>query len=125
MLAEQTAKATEQIGKYVAGIQSATGDSVADIKEIGSTISRIADIAALISGAVEEQNSATRDIATNAEHAAQGTYRVASSITDVNKATVETSSVSTQVLASAKSLAVQGIRLTDEVDQFLNSIRVA
>jgi methyl-accepting chemotaxis protein len=125
MLAAQTAKATEEISDYIGGIQAATNDSVATIKEIGSTIGRMAEIAAAITGAVEEQDAATQEIASNAEQAAEGASHVAKNIGDVNKATVETSSASTQVLASAKSLALQSVRLTDEVDNFLNSIRVA
>jgi predicted MPP superfamily phosphohydrolase len=125
MLAAQTAKATEEIGDHVVGIQAATGDSVATIKEIGSTIGRIAEFATAISGAVEEQNSVAQEIAENAEQAAKGTSLVANNIGEVTKATVEASSVSHQVLASAKSLAARSVELTGEVDAFLASIRVA
>ena len=124
-LAAQTAEATDEISDHIAGIQAATSDSIATIKEIGSTIGRIAEIASAIARAVEEQNAATQEIASNAEQAAESTQHVTQNISEVNKATGETSSASKQVLASAKSLATQSVRLTGEVDEFLNSIRVA
>ena len=69
-LASQTAKATEEIGTQVAGMQAATNESVAAIKEIGGTIGRISEIATMIAAAVEEQDSVTKDIARNVEQAA-------------------------------------------------------
>src|SRR3977135_1691679 len=104
-LAAQTAKATEEISTQIAGMQTATQDSVAAIKEIGGTIGRISDIASTIAAAVEEQGTATTEIARNVGEAAKGTTQVATSITDVNRGAGETGSASAQVLASAPSLA--------------------
>ncbi|MGZ8391172.1 MAG: methyl-accepting chemotaxis protein, partial [Rhodoplanes sp.] len=104
-LAAQTAKATGEIGAQISGMQTATHDSVAAIKEIGGTIGRIAEIASTIAAAVEEQGAATQEIARNVTQAAQGTNEVATHITDVNRGAAETGSASTQVLSSAQSLA--------------------
>ena len=70
-LAAQTAKATEEIGTQIAGMQAATEESVAAIKEIGGTIGRISEIASTIAAAVEEQGAATQEIARNVQQAAQ------------------------------------------------------
>ena len=124
-LASQTAKATEEISTQIAGMQTATQDSVAAIKEIGSTIERISEIAASIAEAVEQQGAATSEIASNVNQAARGTSEVATNITDVNRGASETGSASTQVLASAQSLARESNVLKGEVRQFLATVRAA
>ena len=83
-LAAQTAKATDEISHQITGIQAATHDSVGAIKEIGATITRIADIASTIAATVEEQGAATAEIARNVGEAAKGTAEVADKITQVN-----------------------------------------
>jgi methyl-accepting chemotaxis protein len=124
-LASQTAKATEEISAQIAGMQTATQDSVAAIKEIGGTIGRISDIASTIAAAVEEQGAATNEIARNVGEAAKGTTQVATSITDVNRGAGETGSASAQVLASAQSLSAESHHLRVEVDKFLSTVRAA
>jgi methyl-accepting chemotaxis protein len=124
-LAAQTAKATDEIGTQIAGMQTATQDSVAAIKEIGATIGRISDIAATIATAVEEQGAATSEIARNVHQAAQGTAQVAGNIGEVNKGAAETGSASAQVLCSAKALSTEGGKLKLEVDKFLATVRAA
>ncbi len=71
-LAEQTAKATDEISQQISDIQSATKDSVAAIKEIGATIRRISEIAAAISTSVEQQGSATQEISRNVQRTRRG-----------------------------------------------------
>jgi methyl-accepting chemotaxis protein len=124
-LATQTAKATDEIGAHIRGMQSATQESVAAIKEIGGTIGRISEIAASIAAAVEEQGAATQEISRNVQQAAQGTTKVASNITDVNRGASETGSASAQVLGSAKSLANESNRLKLEMVKFLDTVRAA
>jgi methyl-accepting chemotaxis protein len=124
-LASQTAKATDEIGTQIAGMQTATQDSVAAIKEIGGTIGRISEIAATIAAAVEEQGAATQEIARNVGEAAKGTQQVASNITDVNRGASETGSASSQVLSSAQSLSSESNHLKLEVDKFLMTVRAA
>jgi methyl-accepting chemotaxis protein len=124
-LASQTAKATDEIGTQIAGMQAATQDSVAAIKEIGGTIGRISEIASTIAAAVEEQGAATQEIARNVGEAAKGTQQVAANITDVNRGAGETGSASAQVLSSAQSLSHESNHLKSEVDKFLMTVRAA
>ena len=124
-LAAQTAKATGDIGTQISGMQMATVDSVAAIKEIGGTINRISHIASTIAAAVEEQGAATQEIARNVQNAAKGTAQVATHIVDVNHGAGETGSASSQVLGSAHSLASESNRLKVEVQKFLQRVRAA
>jgi methyl-accepting chemotaxis protein len=124
-LAEQTAKATGEIGEHITGIQSATGDSVAAIKQIGHTIGKMSEIASTIASAVEEQGAATQEISRNIQQAAQGTQEVSSIIADVQRGASETGSASSQVLSAAQSLSGESHRLKSEVSKFLDSIRAA
>jgi methyl-accepting chemotaxis protein len=124
-LAEQTAKATGEISQQITDIQSATQDSVVAIKEIGTTIGRISEIASTIAAAVEEQGAATREISRNVQRAAQGTTEVASNITDVQRGASETGSASSQVLSAAQSLSHESNRLEREVGKFLGTVRAA
>ena len=124
-LAEQTAKATGEIGQQITSIQTATQESVAAIKEISATIGRISEISSTIASAVEEQGAATQEISRNVQQAAQGTQQVASNITDVQRGANETGSASSQVLAAAQSLSSESNRLKLEVGKFLSSVRAA
>jgi len=124
-LATQTAKATEEIGRQISGMQAATNESVAAIKEISGTIGRISEISTAIAAAVEEQGAATGEIARNVQQAAAGTTQVASNITEVNRGAVETGSASGQVLTSARSLSSESNHLKSEVKNFLSTIRAA
>jgi aerotaxis receptor len=124
-LAEQTAKATGEIGLQITGIQAATQDSVGAIKEIGDTIGRMSEISSTIAAAVEEQGAATQEISRNIQHASQGTSQVSANITEVQRGASETGSASSQVLSAAQSLAVESNRLKLEVGKFLDSVRAA
>ncbi|MFY9692967.1 MAG: HAMP domain-containing methyl-accepting chemotaxis protein [Xanthobacteraceae bacterium] len=124
-LAAQTAKATGEIGLQIAGVQAATQDSVVSIKEIGDTIGRIADIAAVITDAVELQEATTRDIAANLQAATGSAANVAANIAEVNDSAGGITSASTQILASAKSLSQEGNRLSIEMEKLLAAICAA
>lgn len=124
-LAEQTAKATGEIGQQIAGIQAATRESVSAINEIGQTIGRMSEIASTIASAVEQQGAATQEISRNVQQAAQGTQHVSMNIGDVQRGAVETGSASAQVLSSAQTLAQDSDRLRTEVANFLHSVRTA
>jgi methyl-accepting chemotaxis protein len=124
-LATQTSKATSEISAQIAGMQVATQDSVAAIKQIGSTIGRISEIASTIAASVEQQGGATQEIVQNVQEAAKSTSQVAANIVEVNKGAYETSSASSQVLASAQSLSGESNRLKLEVDRFLETVRAA
>jgi methyl-accepting chemotaxis protein len=124
-LAEQTAKATGEIGQQIAGIQAATQDSVNAIREISGTIERLSEISSTIAAAVEEQGAATQEISRNVQQAAQGTQQVSSNIIDVQRGAGETGSASSQVLSAAQSLSRDSNRLKLEVGEFLNTVRAA
>jgi methyl-accepting chemotaxis protein len=124
-LAEQTAKATGEIGQQITSIQGATQESVNAIQAISGTIERLSEIASTIAAAVEEQGAATQEISRNVQQAAQGTQQVSSNITDVQRGASETGSASSQVLSAAQSLSSDSNRLKLEVSKFLDSVRAA
>ncbi|WP_426535208.1 methyl-accepting chemotaxis protein [Bradyrhizobium sp. McL0615] len=124
-LAEQTAKATGEIGQQITSIQGATQESVDAIQAISGTIERLSEIASTIAAAVEEQGAATQEISRNVQQAAQGTQQVSSNITDVQRGASETGSASSQVLSAAQSLSSDSNRLKLEVGKFLDSVRAA
>ncbi len=124
-LAEQTAKATGEIGQQISGIQSATLESVGAIKDISGTIEKLSEISSAIAAAVEEQGAATQEISRNVQQASQGTQQVSSNITDVQRGATETGSASSQVLSSAQLLSSDSNRLKLEVGKFLNTVRAA
>jgi methyl-accepting chemotaxis protein len=124
-LAEQTAKATGEIGQQISGIQTATQESVGAIKDISSTIEKLSEISSAIAAAVEEQGAATQEISRNVRQASQGTQQVSSNITDVQRGATETGSASSQVLSSAQLLSSDSNRLKLEVGKFVNTVRAA
>lgn len=124
-LAEQTAKATGEIGQQITSIQGATDESVAAIRQISGTIERLSEISSTIAAAVEEQGAATQEISRNVQQAAQGTHEVSSNITHVQQGASETGSASSQLLSAAQSLSQDSNRLRLEVGKFLSSVRAA
>ncbi|WLB52231.1 HAMP domain-containing methyl-accepting chemotaxis protein [Bradyrhizobium japonicum] len=124
-LAEQTAKATGEIGQQISSIQAATEQSVGSIREISGTIERLSEISSAVAAAVEEQGAATQDISRNVQQAAHGTQRVSTNIGDVQRGASETGSASSQVLSAARSLSSDSNRLKQEVAKFLNSVHAA
>jgi methyl-accepting chemotaxis protein len=124
-LAEQTAKATGEIGQQISAIQAATEQSVGAITHISTTIQSLSEIAATIAAAVEEQGAATQEIARNVQQAAGGTQEVSSRITDVQQGAAATGAASSQLLAAAQSLSSDSSRLQREVGRFLESVRAA
>jgi methyl-accepting chemotaxis protein len=124
-LASQTAKATDEISSHIAGMQGATQESVAAIKEIGGTIAQISTIASTIASAVQEQGSATQEIARSVQTVAQGTHKAAANIMEVNRGAAETGAASGNVLDSARTLSTESTRLREELDRFMANIRAA
>jgi len=124
-LAEQTAKATGEIGQQISSIQAATQESVGAIREISGTIEKLSEISSTIAAAVEEQGAATQEISRNVQQAAQGNNEVTSRITDVQRGAGETGAASSQVHSSAKWLSSESSRLKLEVGNFLNAVRAA
>ena len=124
-LANQTAKATEEISTKIAEIQSATADSVEAIKTITETIERISGIATTIAAAVEEQGAATKEIARNVGEAAKGAEDVSANILGVTEATGETRKAASQVLSAAQGLNAESENLRSQIGGFLTRIRAA
>ncbi|MGH7123816.1 MAG: methyl-accepting chemotaxis protein, partial [Stellaceae bacterium] len=124
-LANQTAKATEEISSQISEIQGATGETVAAIEAIGSTITQVNEISSAIASAVQEQSAATQEIAGNVQQASKGTAEISQNIAGVTQAAGETGTASTQVLGAANGLSEQAEKLRAEVDDFLAKIRAA
>ena len=124
-LAQQTAKATDEIGLQIKGIQAATQESVDAIGEISGTIEKLSEVSSAIAAAVEEQGAATQEISRNVQQAAEGTQQVSSHITDVQRGASETGLASSQVLSAAQLLAGESDRLKSQVDKFLSAVRAA
>ena len=124
-LANQTAKATEEISSQISEIQSATGETVSAIEVIGQTIAHVNEIASAIASAVQEQSAATQEIAGNVQQASKGTAEITRNIAGVTQAASETGAASSQVLSSATELSQQAEKLRGEVESFLGKIRAA
>jgi len=124
-LANQTAKATEEIGSQIGGIQTATLEAVAAIEDIAKTIAKIDEVNSGIASAVEEQGAATQEIARNVEQAAAGTQEVSSNIGGVSQAANDTGAAAAQIRNAASELSEQSERLRGEVDKFLSDVRAA
>ncbi len=122
-LANQTAKATEEITGQISAVQAATRDAVGAIGAIATTIGQINDIAGSIAASVEEQGAATQEIARNVQQAAVGTQEVTSTISRVNTAAAETGGAARQVLDAASELSRNSTRLETQVDTFVHHIR--
>ena len=124
-LANQTAKATDEIRAQIAAIQSETNAAVVAIRNISTTILEVNEISSSIAAAVEEQTAATQEITRNVQQAASGTQDVSRNIEGVSKAVEKSGSTATDVLAAADDLAEQSQTLRREVDQFLMTVRAA
>ena len=124
-LANQTAKATDEIGTQIAGIQAATQEAVSAIESITKTISQINEVNAGVASAVEEQGAATQEIARNVEQAAAGTQEVSSNISGVSQAANDTGMAAGEIRSAAVLLSQQSDQLRAEVDRFLSGVRAA
>ena len=124
-LANQTAKATEEIGAHITAVQSVTAESVTAIRSIVETIGKINDITAQVSAAVVEQSAATQEIARSVQEAAQGTAAVDENIAGVTQAAGRTGAAAGEVRTAADSLVGRSQALRGEVESFLAAVRVA
>ena len=124
-LANQTAKATDEISAQIAGMQQVTSEAVDAIGSISTIIGEINQIAGAIASAVEEQGAATQEIARNVQQAAAGTTEVSSNIGGVTQAATDTGAAANQVLAAAGELSKQSEALRAEVDSFLSGVKAA
>ena len=124
-LANQTAKATDDIARQIAAVQEETRNTVAAIQDIAAIIGEIRTISTGISSAVEEQGAATSEIARNVQQAAQGTQAVSDTIGGVSQSAASTGAAAQQVLGSAGQLSQNVDHLKREVQEFLASVKSA
>ena len=124
-LANQTAKATDEIRGQIASMQQVTTSAVGAIRNIGQTIGEINEVTTAIAAAVEEQGAATREIARNIQHAAGGTSEVSSNIIGVSTASAQAGSAAGEVLGASDALRREADVLRAEIDAFLSNIRAA
>jgi len=122
-LASQTARATEEISTQINAVQEETLRAVDAIRTIGTVIDQVHQISTGIASAVEEQGSATQEIARNVQEAARGTQEVSANITLVDQAASETGQAATKMLSAAESLAHETQGLRREVESFIEGVR--
>jgi methyl-accepting chemotaxis protein len=124
-LANQTAKATNEIRHQIDAIQSASRDAVQAIDGVGKIITSINGTSSAIAAAVEQQGAATLEISRNIQEAATGTGEVSSNIAGVTLAATDMGDAAGQVLSAADVLLEQSSELRDKVDAFLVTVRAA
>jgi methyl-accepting chemotaxis protein len=124
-LANQTAKATEEISAQIGSMQTATGETVGAMEDILKVVNRVGENATSIASAMEEQDVSTQEIARNVQQVAAGTQEVVLNIKSVDQAATATGSAATQVLSASNELASESSRLRTEITKFLESVRRA
>ena len=124
-LANQTAKATEEISTQIAAVQTVTKEAVEAIQRIGGTIAEVSAVATSIAAAVEEQAAATQEIRRSTQEAAQRTTEVSTNMSQVATATEKTGSAAQGVKSSVTTLTTQADNLKSQVNDFLGKIRAA
>ncbi|CAO3420605.1 methyl-accepting chemotaxis protein [Azospirillum endophyticum] len=124
-LANQTAKATDEIGGQMSGIQAVTGQAVTEIQKVSAVIERLSAIATTISAAVEQQNAATAEIARSVQQAASGTGEVSASISGVTAASDESGRTARGLVEALGKLTQEAAGLNAQVGDFLATVRAA
>ena len=124
-LANQTAKATEEISAQVAAMQSSTSDAVLSIGGITETIAQMSEITVSIATSIDQQGEATREIARNIQSVAAGSSEISAHIGGVTTAAAATGLAASDVLANARELDNQSGMLRNAVDEFLAKVRAA
>ena len=122
-LAEQTAKATAEIGQNVSMIQSSTRSAVEAVREIGGAVRDINEVTSSIASAVGQQDAATREISVNAQMAAQGNETLVGNIGSLSDAIGETTKAAGSVLSASTDLTSTAEILSREVEQFFRNLR--
>lgn len=124
-LANQTARATDEISRQIGDIQGSTGQAVSAIEVITARVREMSEVATTIAAAVEQQGAATQEIVRNVSQAAAGTNEVTANISGVANAAASTGAAASQVLSSASELSQQSEHLGAEVKRFLATVRAA
>jgi len=124
-LAEETAKATDEIGQHVTAIQTSTKDAVDSINSIATTMEGVNEYTTAIAAAIEEQGATTEEISRNVQDAADGTKHVAENMSDMSHAAEDTNRSAEDAQKSSASAAAQTEELRDAIDKFLNEVAAA
>jgi methyl-accepting chemotaxis protein len=122
-LANQTARATDEISAQITSVQQKTGNAVAAIQDIANTISQMDEVSSMIAAAVEQQGAATQDISRNIQQAFEGTMEVARNIAGVRDGADESSNSANEVASLATELNREAEAVRALVDSFLIGIR--
>ncbi|WP_374765192.1 methyl-accepting chemotaxis protein [Yunchengibacter salinarum] len=122
-LAQQTARATEDIDSQIGAIRGRTGETVEAVTGIGRTIQDLNEIASAIASAAEEQAAATREISRNIQEAHAGTSDVSANIGDIESKVKETVTLVDAIRGQADDLEERSGSLTRAARDFLTRIR--
>jgi len=122
-LANQTAKATADIGEQIRQIQNATKEAVSKFDVLNKTVREVSEISGTIAAAIEEQNAATQEIAKSVGDASTGTTEVSSAVQGVSENVGETRDAAGNVLTAATGLSDQSEQLNGEVNVLVDAIR--
>jgi methyl-accepting chemotaxis protein len=124
-LANQTAKATEEISAQVSAMQASTSEAVHSIGGITETIAQMSEITVSIATSIDQQGEATREIARNIQSVAAGSSEISAHIGGVTTAAAATGMAASDVLSNARELDNQSGMLRAAVDEFLVKVRAA
>jgi len=124
-LANQTAKATEEIGNQIASVRNVTQDAVRAISQIRGTIDEVNSVSTMIAASIEEQGAALQEIARNTQLAADRTRKASGSVTAVSVETEATTTSAGAVQSAAMSLDKEAEHLRRQVDAFMDRLRAA
>ena len=121
-LANQTAKATDEISAQIGEVLSRVDQAVTSISTVSSSIGEVSNVSTSISAAVEEQSSATEEISRNVDHAASATAEISAHLGDVSQNTVDVGEASEHVMSASASLAKEMDTLRRTIDGFLDEM---
>ncbi|MFN7166824.1 MAG: methyl-accepting chemotaxis protein [Pannonibacter sp.] len=124
-LANQTGKATEDIGKQIGEMQNGSTNTAKSIEDVVRSIGNINEQITAIASAIEEQNAVTSEIARNVAEVAQGSLDITRTIVRVRESAVDSSAGARQVLSTVEDLTQQSDTLRRELDGFLANVRAA
>ena len=124
-LANQTAKATEEIAEHIESVQGSTNSAVGAIGEIAETMTEVTSITDTIAGAIEEQAAASQEISRSVQDAANGTVDIARNVGDISSALDETAQSAGYVRTSSQELGKQATALREGVSTFLQAVAAA
>ncbi len=124
-LANETAKATQDITDTIKEVQEQTVEASEAVSRIVNIISEVSAATSSVAAAIEEQSAATDEISRSVQEASSGTEEVTQSIVQVSQAAEESGKGASEVLTVAKNLSERATTMRSEIETFLESIRTA